>query len=61
MPISLLSVAFAGGNPLAPLVIGEEGSGNDEGDDEEEEEFHGVISIAQEGAGEVGGETKMLA
>jgi hypothetical protein len=49
LPISLLSVAFAGSYPLAPFVVGDEGADDDGSDDDGEEDFHGVIRIARNG------------
>jgi hypothetical protein len=36
----LLAIPAAGGHPLAPLVVGEDGTGDEENDDDAEEKFH---------------------
>ncbi len=36
----------AGGHPLAPFVVGEDGAGEDEDDEGAEEDLHGVLRIA---------------
>ena len=45
MPIRLLAIAFAGGDPLTPFVIGEEGAGDDDSDNDGEKDFHGAQSV----------------
>jgi hypothetical protein len=41
---SVLPVATAGGHPLAPFVVGEDGDGDKEEDEDAEEKFHGEAS-----------------
>jgi hypothetical protein len=41
---ALLAVAAAVGDPFAPFVVGEDRRGDEDGDRDGEEEFHGVIS-----------------
>ena len=41
-----MTVAAAGGDPLAPFVVGEEGRGDDENGENAEENFHSVFRIA---------------
>ncbi len=41
-----MAVAAAGGNPLAPFVVGEEGGGDEEDGEDAEEDLHGVFRIA---------------
>jgi len=54
LPIRLLAIAFAGGDPLTPFVIGEEGAGDDDSDNDGEKDFHGVLRIARTGRGRIG-------
>jgi hypothetical protein len=44
-----LAVTAAGGHPLAPFVVGQDGGGDHDEDDDAEENFHGAFRIARVG------------
>jgi hypothetical protein len=51
--MKLLAVAAAGGDPLTPFVVGEEGGGNDQQGENAEENLHDLFRIAWHGRGVV--------
>jgi hypothetical protein len=49
--IALLAITAAGADPLTPFVVGEEGCGDGEDNEDAEEDFHGSFRIAWIGDG----------
>ena len=47
----MVAVAAAGGHPLAPLVVGEDGSGDDQKGDNGEQDLHHRFQVQVSGFG----------